>query len=71
MYFDTSSTLHELAPEKFMDIVRQHGVDKILFGTDYPLSDYELEYKRFQTLSLTEEEKEKIFYKNAYRLLGL
>lgn len=71
LYFDTSSTLHELAPEKFMYIVRQHGVDKILFGTDYPLSDYELEYKRFQTLSLTDEEKEKIFYKNAYRLLGL
>lgn len=71
LYFDTSSTLHELVPEKFMEIVRKHGIDKILFGTDYPLSDYELEYKRFQALDLTEEEKEKIFYKNAYELLGL
>ena len=41
------------------------------FGTDYPLSDYELEHKRFGQLDLTDEEKEKIFYKNAYKLLGL
>lgn len=71
LYFDTSSTLHELSPEKFTYIVRKHGVDKILFGTDYPLSDYELEHKRFGQLDLTDEEKEKIFYKNAYKLLGL
>jgi len=71
LYFDTSSTLHELPGEKFMYIVRNHGVDKILFGTDYPLSDYEIESERFKTLDLTEEEKENIFYKNAYRLLKL
>ena len=71
LYFDTSSTLHEISPEKFMYIVRNHGADKILFGTDYPLSDYEIEFERFKALDLTEEEKENIFYKNAYRLLGL
>lgn len=71
LYMDTSSTLFEISPEKFMQIVRTHGVDKILFGTDYPLSDYELECKRFQALDLTDEEKEKILYKNAYKLLGL
>lgn len=71
LYFDTSSTLHSLEPEKFMYIVRKHGADKILFGTDYPLSDYELEFERFKTLDLTDEEKEKIFYKNAYKLLNL
>ncbi len=71
LYFDTSSTLHELSPEKFMYIVRNHGCDKILFGTDYPLSDYTLEYERFKALDLTKKEKENIFYKNAYKLLGL
>ncbi len=71
LYFDTSSTLHALEKEKFMYIVRKHGADKILFGTDYPLSDYELEFERFKGLDLTDEEKEKIFYKNAYRLLKL
>lgn len=71
LYFDTSSTLMELEPEKFTEIVRKHGADKILFGTDYPISDYNLEYKRFQMLNLTEEEKEKIFYKNAYKLFNL
>ena len=71
LYFDTSSTLLELTCEKFMYIVRNHGADKILFGTDYPLSDYKIECERFKSLDLTEEEKENIFYKNAYRLLKL
>lgn len=71
LYMDTSSTLHALSPEKFMYIIRKHGVDKILFGTDYPLSDFKTEYERFKTLDLTEEEKELIFYKNAYKLLNL
>ncbi len=71
LYMDTSSTLFEISPEKFMQIVRTHGVDKILFGTDYPLSDYELEYERFKKLDLKDDELEKILYKNAYKLLGL
>ena len=71
LYLDTSSTLHALEAEKFMYIVRTHGSDKILFGTDYPLSDYETECERFKMLDLTHEEKENIFYKNAYKLFGI
>lgn len=71
LYMDTSSTLHELEPEKFMYIVRTHGIDKILFGTDYPLSDYELEHEHFKSLDFTDEELAKILGENAYKLLGL
>lgn len=69
LYFDTSSTLHAIDPGVFLYIIRHHDIHKILFGTDYPLSDYELELKRFERLALTDEERELIFYKNAYRLL--
>lgn len=71
LYLDTSSTLFELSAEKAADIINKHGEDKILFGTDFPLSDYEQELKRFKKLLISEEQKEKIFYKNAYRLLGI
>lgn len=71
LYLDTSSTLFEIPTEQFMCIIRTHGTDKILFGTDYPLSDYEMEYERFKPLDFTKEELEKILYKNAYKLLNL
>ena len=71
LYFDTSSTLHELSYQAAADIINSHGDDKILFGTDFPLSDYEIELERFMKIPLTDEQRHKILYKNAYSLLGL
>lgn len=71
VFFDTSSTLFEMGDERFVEMVRAHGADKIFFGTDYPLSDYEHEFAHFERLALTDGEKEKIFYKNAYKFFAL
>lgn len=71
VFFDTSSTLFEIDKSKFVNMVRAHGADKIFFGTDYPLSDYEHEFAEFETLDLTDEEKSKIFYKNAYKFFSI
>ncbi|MBE5817146.1 MAG: amidohydrolase, partial [Clostridiales bacterium] len=49
---------------------REHGADKILFGTDYPVMSVNEELKRFNRLELTEEEREKILSKNVLHLLG-
>lgn len=70
-YIDTSSSLWAIPPEKAVSIIRRHGVDRVLFGTDYPLVRHEDELKRFFALGLTEEENEKILFGNAKRLLGL
>jgi hypothetical protein len=70
-YIDTSSSLWALPPEKAVDIIRRHGVDRVLFGTDYPLVRHTEELKRFYTLGLTEEENSKILFENAKRLLKL
>lgn len=71
VYIDTSSAIRFLPPERVLKMIRAHGVDKVLFGTDYPLSLHKPELEIFDRIGLTEEESEQILWKNAYRLLGL
>ena len=71
VWFDTSSTMWEVTPEKMAKMIHEHGADKVLFGTDYPAVSLVAEAERVEALDLTEEEKEMIFYKNAATLLEL
>lgn len=70
-YVDCSSSFYSLTPEKSVEIIRRYGADRVLFGTDYPMWKPADEVKYLESLSLTEEEKQKIYYKNAKRLFGL
>jgi len=71
LYLDTSSSLEFLEPAKALEIIRKHGVDRVLFGTDYPMWKHEDELERFARLELTPAERELILWKNAARLLGM
>ena len=71
LYFDTSSSLAILDKEKATYIIKEHGVKKVLFGSDYPMWSHEEELQRFYQLDLTEEERELILWKNAARLLSV
>jgi predicted TIM-barrel fold metal-dependent hydrolase len=71
LYFDTSSSLAILDKEKATQIIRNHGVEKVLFGTDYPMWSHEEELQRFYNLDLTDEERELILWKNASKLLNI
>jgi predicted TIM-barrel fold metal-dependent hydrolase len=70
-YIDTSSALWYLQTDDATSIIKKHGVEKVLFGTDYPVSNHVNELRRFNYLGLTEAEKEDILYNNAKKLLGL
>ncbi|MBR5646276.1 MAG: amidohydrolase [Treponema sp.] len=70
VYFDTSSTLWKLPVEDADNMIKAHGADKFLFGSDFPMWDHQDEFSRFNKLNLTEEEREKILYKNAEKLLS-
>ena len=61
--------LQMLQPEKFMELIRAFGADRILFGTDSPWSDQAQSLAYIRSLPLTEEEKEKILGGNAEKLL--
>lgn len=65
---DCSSSLYAITPEKAKELIHIYGVERVLFGTDYPLWKPEDEIERFMKIDLTEEEREAIFYTNAAKL---
>lgn len=70
VYMDTAAVLR-LYPEKCREIIIRHGADKILFATDSPW-DSQKDYIDFiKSFDLGKEAEDKIFYKNAERILGL
>ncbi|NLO41090.1 MAG: amidohydrolase [Ruminiclostridium sp.] len=71
LFMDTSSSLTYLSGEKAVEIIRRHGADKILFGTDFPMWNHQEELNKFLALGLTDAEKKSILYDNAAGLLGL
>ncbi len=70
-YIDTSSALFKLDPEEACSLIREHGVDRTLFGTDYPMWTPEGELERFKKMPLSETEQKAVLFDNAKRLLNL
>lgn len=68
-YFDTSSAFFELPFDKAREIIKRHGEDKFLFGSDFPMWFASNELKNIEKLGLSPETTEKILFKNAERLL--
>lgn len=77
VYLDTSFSIDCLEgvqgllnKERFTRMVRDHGADRILFGTDSPWCDQKQSKEWILHTDLTGEEKEKILGENARKLLG-
>lgn len=70
VYFDTSSSIFKLGADNAAKIVRAHGVEKILFASDYPAVRPEQAISDVLAMKLTEKENEQIFYLNARRILN-
>lgn len=71
VYFDTSSTLWKLAVPDAKKIMKKHGVEKFLFGSDFPMWDHEDEMKRFDKLELKGKDRDAVLYQNAADLLNI
>lgn len=71
LWFDISFSLGKIPDDQLMRIIQNHGADRILFASDSPWDEQGETYERFMRLELTEEERERILYKNALDLLGL
>ena len=57
--------------EQFLRIVKSHGADKILFGSDSPWSRADNEIATLRSLDLSDDEKDLILHKNAERILKI
>jgi len=60
-----------LGEEKFVEMVRSFGADRVLFGSDSPWASQRKSRKWIEHTSLHREEKEKILGKNAEEILRL
>lgn len=71
VYIDTSSSLFAISPKRALEFIRAFTADRVLFGTDYPMWGINDEIQRFNKLDLTDDEREKILWKNACNLLAV
>lgn len=70
VFMDTAAVL-DLYPEKCAEIIKKHGADRVLFATDSPWKSQKAYTELFNSLGLTDAEKEMIFYKNGMKILGI
>lgn len=72
IYMDTAYSADPwLDRDIFKEIIRRHGAERILFGSDYPWHMPSKELELIRSLDISPEEKEMILGLNASRLLGL
>ncbi len=71
VYFDVSMATLHMPRLQVEQLIAAHGADKFLYATDSPWSDGFSVQRTIESLHITEANKEKIFYKNAVKLLGI
>ncbi|MDP2274903.1 MAG: amidohydrolase family protein [Archangium sp.] len=75
VWVDLSATAHFFADSPYEDqlvwLARQIGVDRVLFGSDFPIDSPAHAAEDFRRLGFTAEEEQRIFHDNAVELLGL
>ena len=71
LYFDISFGYGTIAKPTAEIIIKKHGADKILFGSDSPWHNPAWEKHMVENFNLTTEEKNMIYYKNASVLLNI
>lgn len=69
IYIDTSFSSYVLGEDGMLRMIRKHGADKVLFGSDSPWTNACEEIKLLNSIGLSSCEKDHIMYKNALDLL--
>ena len=71
IYFDVSMGYGMMPKYYAQKIIELHTADKMLFGTDTPWHNANMEMRLLNTLELSQEDMDKITHKNAQKLLGI
>lgn len=71
LYLDTAYSIPVMGVERAEKLIKQHGADKILFGTDSPWSNQAKDIALIRSLNLTDDDIEAILGNNAQRILKI
>lgn len=64
-------TMALLEPGRVVALIRRHGADRVVFGSDWPMADPAAEIAAIRALRLTADEEAAILGGNLARILGL
>ncbi len=64
-------TMAELDRDRIVALIRSHGADRVVFGSDWPMTDPAAEIAAVRALGLTADEEAGILGGNLARILGL
>ena len=70
LYLDTSFSLEDLGEDRMISMIKKHGPDMVLFGTDSPWTGQAEEIEKLRNLNLKSNEIDGILGENARILLG-
>lgn len=71
LWFDTSSSTMFVSRDYALSMFDKFGIDRFMFGTDFPLWNAAEELERVRALGLSDAEYEKLFAGNFMRLFGM
>lgn len=71
IFLDTAFFFGFLPRERTIKMLLEHRSDRLLFGSDFPLTDQKKDLDYIAGLDIPDELKERILYRNARVLLGI
>ena len=71
VYIDTAAVGTCIPSDIYREIIRAHGADHVLFGSDTPWEDQAHALNALENTKITQDELDKIKYKNAKKLFGI
>ena len=70
VYLETSFSLPTLGAGRSVELIRRHGVERVMFGSDWPWKPQDEEIRLIRGLGLSETDTRAILWSNAARLMG-
>ena len=71
IYIDTSCVAEFVGNEVFMELLKAHRCDRVLFATDSPWNSFDSAVKNIKSLDIDDEYREMILSENAKKLLEM
>lgn len=71
VYTDTSEALLGMDGKSLYDLINAHGVEKVMFGSDYPLWNTGFAYNQMEEIGMTETEKDLIYSQTAKKIFDI
>lgn len=70
-FLDVSSSMRYLGLRRTRELIEDYGVDRVMFGSDFPMWEPGEEHDAFSSLGFSRAEYERMSWRNAERWLGV